>query len=186
MQAFLILMLIAAVLLFPISVSAYIYLDWDTGKAGFALYLYGVIRVLAGYAKPYGKGIAFHITRKTALLMPYGEMVNARKKFEITKGFAVCRYRQVIEIGALEHTAAAIAGGMAVRKLTDLIFGMIGRRTDTWLEGDVLVDTTRGGFRASADAVIAFNLFVIAFAAAKMFLEKTVNYGNKRKRQKSR
>ena len=89
MSLFVVTSVVLFVLLFPIFVNVYLYADSDGGKVGFAVYLFGVAKVFGGYAAPYSGGIAFHVSKGTALLLPYKEILNARKKFEITKGFIV-------------------------------------------------------------------------------------------------
>ncbi|MFQ7036068.1 MAG: hypothetical protein ACLRTQ_10580 [Candidatus Borkfalkia sp.] len=42
----------------------------------------------------YKEGIAFHLTKKKAVLLPYKELGNTRKKFEITDGFQVYSYHR--------------------------------------------------------------------------------------------
>ena len=185
MNAFIVLMIVIAAFLFPIFMNVYAYMDWGEGKIGFAIYLYGAIKILSGYAAPHKGGMAFHLTRKTAFLVPYGEMLNASKKFEITAGFSICRYRHVIEIGGNENAAAALGCGMALRKFTDIIFSVIYRKKGLRPEGDVLIDFTRGGFRFATSASVVFNLMIVACAGIKIILEKILENEHKRKRQKS-
>ena len=54
------------------------------------------------------------------------------------------------------------------------------------MEGDILVDMNRGGFRAAVKALIAFNLLIVTIAAVKIIMEKILEYGHKRKKRKSR
>ena len=129
MSLFVVTSVVLFVLLFPIFVNVYLYADSDGGKVGFAVYLFGVAKVFGGYAAPYSGGIAFHVSKGTALLLPYKEILNARKKFEITKGFIVSSYRQVVEIGGRKGEAAAMSSAMVLRKLTDLVFFFCGENS---------------------------------------------------------
>ena len=169
---YLIIACLVGALLFPVFVNIYLYGDKADGKLGFAFYLFGTFRILSGYAALYTGGIALHLTDKKAILLPYKEILSARKKFEITKGFSVCRYRQVIELGGAQNTAGALAAGLVLRKATDLAFLIVRHRSDVVLEGDILVDINREGMRAAVSAVVAFNLLIVLFAAFKIFLEK--------------
>ncbi len=186
MNAFVVVMTVVAVMLFPIFVSAYLYGDKDSGKVGFALYLFGAVRLLSGYAAPCKGGIAFHLTEKKAVIMPYSELLGIGKKFEVTKGFSVCNYRHCIEIGGAENMAGALAAAMSLRKLTDIVFMFARGKKDLRMEGDILVDMNRGGFRAAVKVVISFNLLIVTIAAVKIIMEKILEYGHKRKKQKSR
>ena len=168
-------------LLFPIVLSAYTFFDWEGRKVGFALYLFGVLKVFSGYAAPYSKGLALHFTKNTAILIPYDQMMAARSKFKIAKGFVICRIRQITEIGGAENAGGAIALCMALRKLTDFIFYSVQRKNDVALSGDVLLDMRRTGFRMAGNVLIVFNLLVLFVAAVKLVLERILNYANKRK-----
>ena len=185
MSLFIVTSAVLFVLLFPIFVNVYLYADSDGGKVGFAVYLFGVAKVFGGYAAPYSGGIAFHVSKGTALLLPYKEILNARKKFEITKGFIVSSYRQVVEIGGRKGEAAAMSSAMVLRKLTDLVFFFLRRKIDVRLEGDILVDMTRCGARVSVGAVVLFNLLIVLIAGIKLLLERLFENVRRRKKQKS-
>ena len=82
--------------------------------------------------------------------------------------------------------AGALAAAMSLRKLTDIVFMFARGKKDLRMEGDILVDMNRGGFRAAVKVVIAFNLLIVTIAAVKIIMEKILEYGHKRKKQKSR
>lgn len=186
MSYFIGIVILAAVFLFPIFINGYVFWDSEKKKAGFAVYLAGIVKLLSGYAQLYGEGIAFHITRKTAILLPYADILAARKKFEITRGFVICRYRQIIELGGENYAAAAVALSLIMRKITDLVFRFLQRKKDVNLGGDVVLDMNRSGVRVTVSAVIAFNLLILAVAAVKIILERILEYGRKRKKQAGR
>lgn len=101
-------------MLFPVFVDADIYLDARENRGWFSLSLYHFFRVFGGYAQLRGEGIVFHLSKKKAIVLPYGEMSNARKKFEITKGFQLMRFHQLLESGgAQDAKSILLAAGLS-------------------------------------------------------------------------
>ncbi len=186
MKGFIVTAIIAAVLLFPIFIQSYVFWDSETKKAGFAVYFAGIVRILSGYAQLYTGGIVFHLSEKKAVILPYAELLNARKKFEITRGFVVCSYKQIIEVGGAQYASAALTIGLLLRKITDLVFYGLQKKKDIKLCGEVITDMNRKGVRATIRAVIAFNLLILFIAAVKILLERLLAYGRKRKKQEGR
>lgn len=172
------------ILLFPVYVDVYLYADRRDAKLGFALYLYDCVRILGGYARPYPAGVAFHLSEKRAFLLPYREMLSARKNFEITKGFSVCRYRQVIELGGAENAAGALMAGALLGKTADVLFADVRRRSDAVLASDILVNMGRQGGRVAVNVTVVFDLLIVLIAVGKLILEKVLCYGRKGKRSR--
>ena len=80
---------LAAVLLLPIVLSIHLYLDVGEKKLYFGVYVLRVIKLFGGYAAPVRGGVAVHLSRRKAVLLPYAELFAAGKKFEIARCFAV-------------------------------------------------------------------------------------------------
>ena len=125
-------------LLFPFAVRVVVHWDVKEGKTGFVAYLYGVLRVAGGYAAPYGGGIAVHLGKKTALLLPYTQLLFSRSRFALMRGFSLCSLRQIVKIGGREDPARALAACLLWRKALDAAFFAVGRRKDVRLAGDIL------------------------------------------------
>lgn len=116
----------ALLLVFPVFVNADVYLDARENRGWFSLSLYHRLRLFGGYAELRAEGFVFHLTRKKAIVLPYAELSNARKKFEVTKGFQLSRFHQVLEVGGAQDArsilfAAALsaAGGTAYSLLRE-------------------------------------------------------------------
>ncbi len=176
----------AAVLLFPFAVRVVVHWDVKEGKTGFAAYLYGVLRVAGGYAAPYGGGIAVHLGKKTALLLPYTQLLFSRSRFALMRGFSLCSLRQIVKIGGGEDPARALAACLLWRKALDAAFFAVGRRKDVRLAGDILLDEEGQGIRVTADGLVVFSLLALMTAAVKLFLEKIHEYTKKRNKRSYR
>ena len=84
---FFVVLLPLAVLFFPIYFEADAHYDLNRKKLGFATYFYKKIPLVGGYVSTYKGGVAFHISDKKAILVPYKKMESERKKFSIMKTF---------------------------------------------------------------------------------------------------
>ncbi len=87
------LLVLAALLFFPIFLEADIHYDMNRKKFGFALYAYKVLKLIGGYVTTYPGGIALHISPKKAILKPYSGMDSDRKRFSFTKAFRIVSLR---------------------------------------------------------------------------------------------
>lgn len=85
---------------FPILISGSIHIDFKRKKYAFCIKLYEKIRIFGGYATLYSDGVALHVTKKKAILLPYKELNANRKKFSFIKTFEVISIKALIESSA--------------------------------------------------------------------------------------
>lgn len=165
---------LAAVLLLPIVLSIHLYLDVGEKKLYFGVYVLRVIKLFGGYAAPVRGGVAVHLSRRKAVLLPYAELFAAGKKFEIARGFAVADAAVLLEIGREEQPALALFAAAAAR-----IAACIGaaylrahKRNVGGLHADVLLCVGEDRLKGSGRILLAFNLAVLIAAAVKLLLRK--------------
>ena len=60
--------------LFPIFLNVNAFVDGKEKKGCFGIYLFRFFKIYGGYATLYKEGIAFHLTKKKAVLLPYKEL----------------------------------------------------------------------------------------------------------------
>ena len=168
-----VLLLTAAIMLFPIFLTVNFYMDVSTKKAWFSLYVLHMIKIYGGYATIYKEGIAFHLTKNKAVLLPYKEAINTRKKFEITRGFFVAAYSHVIELGAEELNSVTIQL-TSLLNIASNILGiiLIAKKNCHSYKGDVILQNNQACVKFSSRLVFAFNLLILVVAITKIILEK--------------
>lgn len=161
------LMITAFLLFFPIVVEADIHYDMNRRKFGFAIFLYKAIKLVGGYAATYQGGIALHVSPKKAILVPYSDMDNERKRFSFVKTFRLIAFTLTTETGAEYLLPISIA-----HAALHTFFFIIGGKKENiennlWLtDGDVL--------RVSLNCVTYFNLFMLICAFIKFLKEKLI------------
>ncbi len=163
--SFLVVVIGILVLFFPIYIETDAHYDMNRRKLSFVLYAYKFIRILGGYAATYPGGIALHVSKKRAILIPYSQMDSERKKFSFIKTFQLKSFILTTETGAEYLLFSAI--GHAILRTLFFIKGGNKKEVENnlWLtDGDVL--------RISLNCLIRFNLFILLKNFLKFCKEK--------------
>lgn len=123
-------------------------------KCAFVVHLNKLIRLFGGYVATYKGGLALHISEKKAVLLPYKELNDERKKVSIVRTFRLKALSITIETGAEYFVSMA-----ALQECFQWLFLILGGQKEKlqrnlWLtDGDVL--------RISVSFVIRLNLYMI-------------------------
>lgn len=159
------LMVAAFLLFFPIVLEADAHYDMNRRKFGFAVFLYKIVKLVGGYAATYQGGLALHISPKKAILIPYSEINNERKRFSFVRSFRLIAFTLTTETGAEYVLPVTIA-----HNVLHALFLLLGGNKDKyennlWLtDGDVL--------KVSFNVVAYFNLVMLLCALFKFLKEK--------------
>ena len=170
------LLTVAFLLFFPIILDTDIHGDINKRKLTFLLRLFGKIKILGGYITTYKGGIAFHINERKAILKPYKQMNEERKRFSFLKSFRPIEFTLTMETGAEYLFYVAI-----VQAILRIYFFAIGGakekiENNVWLtDGDVL--------RVSLHSAIFFNGYILLCNFIKFLRGKIVNLCLKRKKK---
>ena len=162
---FIAVVVIAAILFFPIYLEMDAHYDMNRKKFAFAIYLYKLVPLIGGYATTYPGGIALHISKKKAILLPYRQLDSERKKFSLFKTFHLKSFQLTTESGA--EYLFMVATMHAV--LRTLFFIKGGEKeyieNNLWLtDGDEL--------RLSLNCLLYFNLYILLKSFVKFCKEK--------------
>lgn len=87
-------------LFLPVTQTLNAYGDLNEKKFAFSLYLFGFLRLVGGYVTSYKGGVALHVSKKTAILLPYSGMNEKRKKFSFVRTFHLISLSVSTESGA--------------------------------------------------------------------------------------
>ena len=155
----------AFLLFFPIVLQSDAHYDMNRRKFGFAIVLYKKIKLIGGYVATYQGGLALHISSKKAILIPYSEIDNERKRFSFIKSLRLIAFTLTTETGA-EYLLPVSVAHMLLRTVFFLLGGEKDKiENNLWLtDGDVL--------RVSFHIVAYFNLFMLLYALCKFVKEK--------------
>lgn len=166
--------------LFPIFVYLDAFVDAEENKCWFALSLFKFFKVFGGYLQIKKEGLVFHISKEKAVILPYAQMAPMRKKFEITKGFQLYRFHQIVETGG-EGKPSGIVIAAALQSLSTQIFSVLHTlHPFLSLKNGVLL-TENPRLKVSLQAVTVFNGLILTIAIAKKILEAIINWSRKKR-----
>ena len=166
--------------LFPVFVYAEAYVDIRENKCWFALSLFKFIKVFDGYAQVKKEGLVFHITEKKALILQYKQMAPMRKKFEVTKGFQLYRFHQIVETGG-EGSPAGIFIAATLQSVGAQIFSVMQTlHPFLSLKSGVLLTETPN-LKITLQTVTVFNGLILSIAFGKKLLEAFLNWIRKKR-----
>lgn len=167
-------------MLFPVFVDADIYLDARENRGWFSLSLYHFLRLFGGYAQLRQEGIVFHLSKKKAIVLPYGEMSNARKKFEITKGFQLMRLHQLLETGGAQNAKSILLAAI-LSALGGTAYAFLREKHAALSFQSRVIFYNRPCLKASIGVTAVMNGLVIGIALAKKTMEGFIKWMRKRK-----
>lgn len=158
-------LLAALLFFFPITVQTDLYYDVNGKKAGFAIYLCKAFRLLGGYIQTYRGGVALHVWKRKAILVPYTQMDSERKRFSFVRSFKLLSFRLTTETGA--EYLLPVATAHTLLRVYFLASGGDKQKIENnlWLtDGDVL--------RVSLHCTIYFSVFLLFCNLLKFIKEK--------------
>ncbi len=152
-------------LFLPIPLKTNVHYDMNRRKFCFSVYLFYFIRIFGGYIATYKGGLALHISNKKAILLPYAQINNERKRFSFVKTFRLKSLTITTETGA-EYLLPIALAHTGIRTY---FFAKGGKKEkieqNLWLtDGDVL--------RVSLTFVVHFTLFMLLREFVKFLKEK--------------
>ncbi len=160
---------------FPVFVYVDGYVDAAENKAWFALCLFRRLKVYGGYGELRKGGVALHLTDKKAVFLPYGTMPDTRKKFEITKGFQLWRYHQIVEVSGAEQLYGVLLAA-SLQSAASAAFSVLKTRHPfVSLKSNVLL-TEEAALKVTVQFATVFNWFLLTLALIKKGLEELLKW----------
>ena len=194
MSGFFLFSLLSAIvqILFPLFLSIHLYADIKERKLYFSLYILRIFKVYGGYATLYDGGIAFHLTKNRAALLPYWKIVNASNNLDskISRGFYIYAFSSIAEIGAKSEPAAAVLAAALIQIVSGFAAGYVfSRKKCASFKSDVILYEGSDNIKIGVRIILVFNFLVVIMAALKILLqtitEKIHEYKRNREKQKS-
>ncbi len=156
---------ITILLFFPFYLETSVHYDVNKRKFAFSLELYKIFKILGGYIATYTGGLAVHLSKKKAILVPYSDIQKEGERFSFVKTFRLKSFILTTETGA--EYLLPVSLGHALLRTYFFIKG--GKKenieNNLWLiEGDVL--------RISLHCILFFNIFILICNLFKFLKEK--------------
>lgn len=176
--------LIVIIIIFPIFINVKIFFD-NTNLLRYKISLFNIIRVFCGNIEALEDGIVVHLTRKNAILVPYFELINLRKKFEPIKDFHLIQFISNIEISAEDALETVGIISFSYLIFTNVIKCIINTfKPYVNIKTNVNVMEESDIFKIKVGFILVFNLLIVIISAIKILMEKII-YAIKNKRKQS-
>ena len=162
-------------LFLPIFLKINVHYDMNKRKFCFSIYLFSFLRILGGYIATYSGGLAIHVTKKKAFLIPYSRINSERKRFSFMRTFHLHSFMLTTETGA-EYLLPVSVAHIILRAYFFVKGGKKEKiENNLWLtDGDVL--------RVSLRLVVQFTLFMLICQFVKYVKEKIQTWQKKTKK----
>ena len=152
-------------LFFPIFLHTNAHYDLNKRKFGFSIYFYKLIKLVGGYIATYQGGFAIHLSQTKAVVVPYAQLNNERKRFSFMRTFRLKSFVLTTETGAEYLLPIAVAHSA----LRTYFFIRGGKKEN--VENNLLL-TDGDILRVSLQCVLFFNIYILLCALLKFFKEK--------------
>ena len=166
--------------LFPTFVYVDGYLDVSENKAWFSISLFKYFKVFGGYAQVKPDGIVLHLTKKKAVFIYYSQMADTRKIFEITDGFQLYSFHQIVETGGAQSPIGVFLASILQSAGGTVCAILKTRHPFLSLKNGTLL-TNKPCLKISLQSVFVFNGLVITVAIIKKILEVIINWIRKKR-----
>ena len=145
---------IVILLFFPIYLKADGHYDMNGRKLAFSIGIYRYFHILGGYIATYQGGLAVHISPQKAILIPYKNLDNERKRFSIMRRFRLNKINITVETGP-EYLLSSIV----MQTLFRIIFFILGEEKGK-IENNLWV-TDGDALRITMNISVRFNLYIL-------------------------
>lgn len=141
-------------LFFPVYLTLDGYYDLNRRKIAFAVRAYKSIKLFGGYIATYVGGIAIHLSKKKAVIIPYMQLNTERKRFSFMRAFHLKSCLLTTETGAEYIPLTTLAHTLTRAYYTAKGGKIEGVKNRSWItNGDVLKIALR--------FTVSFNLFIV-------------------------
>lgn len=165
---------------FPVFLWLDVYADIRKNRVWFSLSTYRYLKLFGGYSQLDREGIAVHLTKKKAIFLPFDKMADTRKKFEITKGFQLWRFHQVVETGGSD-TVYGIFLAALIQSVSGGTFGYLKTKHPFLSLKNSTLLGEKPCLKLSFQTAVIFNGLVLTLAIVKKILEALINWIRKKR-----
>lgn len=180
-ELFLWIMLAVVILLIaPISLNIHSHLDVRENKVWFSVRLFNLIKLVGGYMQLTKEGLAIHLSKKKVVILPYNQMLDTRKKFDVTSGFQLTRLRFTVETSGSDQVYGVMIASV-LQTISEIAFPVL-REKYSWLKpSNCVLLSEQKNFTVSMEMVTVFNLIILFVAIFKKILEAFLQWIREKK-----
>lgn len=175
--------IIFSVIIFPIFITIRISFNKKNEKLYYSIVVFGCIRLLNGYIEIIKEGIAIHLTKYKAIIIPLKNILEMRKKIKPLKDYHVIRFDIKLVFGVNESLIIPISISFVIRYLLQFIeWFLYNKKPYVKINTDISIYEDKDIAELNAKATAVFNLMMVVISLIKIGVEK-VFYAIKNREQ---
>ncbi len=180
----LIFIILVAIIIFPIFMNGFIFLSLENKKAFFSVCLFKTIKILGGYAEIVEGGIAFHVSEKRAILLPYKSLTGMKKKIKPLKDYHITKCNFAVDVGIKENLLLSSEIAYVVSFFSEIIkWFFSNNKFHLKINNELNVFDGKDIFNFYAKLTVVFNLLMILLSFIKIIAGKIIYAITARKQQ---
>ena len=165
--------------LFPAFVNFDAFLDVGENRCWFSIRMFRFVKVFGGYVKLSQEGVCVYVGKKI-IVIPYAQLGDTGKKFEITKGFQLYRFHQIFEAGLVDKPSGIIVASF-VQTVANNAFSVLQTAHPFLSLKNTTLLSKEGSAKITVGVTMIFNGLVLTVALSKKILEVIIEWNKKRK-----
>ena len=177
----------AMVFIFPLFLNIHAAIIGKNKKFYVGIYLFGIIKILSGYAEKISDGFAFHLSNKKALIFNRKSLLTARKSIKPFMDYHSIKIKTVAELGSVDNEIAPFAAVFAASFINSfLVWFFALKKPYLKIENEFNVYRNENVFNAFCTSVFVFNFLMILISIIKIFSEKIIYAFKQRRKNKNK
>ena len=169
-------------LIFPTFVSINAFFSKKTGKLYFGIFIFGIIKILSGYAQTCDDGYVIHLSDKKAVFTPYKSLFEIKNTVAPLKDYHISKIDWFIELGSDNSVMAPLAAAYILNFINYFARGFIfSNRPYLKINNGISVYEEKDMLNFYIKTVVILNLLMIIISLIKIFMEKILNVFRQRK-----
>ena len=170
------------ILIFPIFVNIHAFFCKKTGKLYFGIYVFGVIKIISGYAHTCAGGYVIHLSDKKAVFTPYSSIFEIKNTVAPLKDYHVIKLDWFIEIGSIDSVVLPLSAAYCLN-----FFNTIAKKITFELKPYVKINNgiavyeDKEIFNFYIKSVVVLNILMLLISIIKILTEKLLYVFRERK-----
>ncbi len=160
------------IVIFPIFISGEFYLNKNQIKLFYKIKLFGIVKIIDGYAELIDDGIILHLTKMKAVLLPYSNIFEIKKKVEPLKDYHLINANLTLNIG-IEDLLFATSTAFTVNYVYNYLHWFLSHYKPYFnFNNKVQVFVEQPVFEVFFNGTVVFNLLMVIFSFIKIMVGK--------------
>jgi len=169
-------------LTFPIFVNFYGYYATKENKAFFGVDIFGIIKIVSGYAQIIKEGICIHINDKKAVIIPFQKILGLRKSFKPLKDFHIVRANLIVELSGAVDFFYPLSCIFTINYFVNSFgFYLSNIKPYVKLRSTTTLNLNRDYSDFLLNFTVILNLLMVIISFIKILMEKIIYASRKRK-----